>query len=179
MRERPFIVVSGLPASGKTTLARALAAAMGLPLLDKDDLLEALFDGAGRIDPAERTRLSRMSDNVFMRRAAESQGAVLVSFWRHPTLDTASGTPTAWLQTLGGRIVEVHCRCAADVAEQHFRSRRRHPGHNDAARSGDLAQQFQTLAALGPLNVGPVVSVQTDTDYDLASVLTEVRAHLR
>ena len=38
-----FVVVSGLPASGKTTLAKSLALALGLRLLDKDDILESLF----------------------------------------------------------------------------------------------------------------------------------------
>jgi predicted kinase len=35
-----LVVVSGLPASGQTTLARALAAALGMVHLDKDAFLE-------------------------------------------------------------------------------------------------------------------------------------------
>jgi hypothetical protein len=42
--DRTFVVVSGLPASGKTTLARRLADGLGLPLLDKDDILDRLFE---------------------------------------------------------------------------------------------------------------------------------------
>ena len=38
--QRPFVVISGLPGSGKTTLARRLAQALNLPLIDKDDILE-------------------------------------------------------------------------------------------------------------------------------------------
>ena len=37
-----YIVVSGPAASGKTTLGRRLGDALGLPMIDKDDLLEAL-----------------------------------------------------------------------------------------------------------------------------------------
>jgi len=37
-----YIILTGLPASGKSTLGRAVAAALGLPMLDKDDILEAL-----------------------------------------------------------------------------------------------------------------------------------------
>ena len=40
----PFVVVSGLPASGKSTLSRRLATALSLPMLDKDDILEGLFE---------------------------------------------------------------------------------------------------------------------------------------
>ena len=42
-----FVVVSGLPASGKSTLGRALAAAWALPFIDKDEILEALFEREG------------------------------------------------------------------------------------------------------------------------------------
>jgi len=38
-----YVVLSGLPASGKSTLARALSQAFFLPLLDKDQFLEALL----------------------------------------------------------------------------------------------------------------------------------------
>ena len=41
------MVLSGLPGSGKTTVARPLGEALGLPLLDKDHILEGLFESLG------------------------------------------------------------------------------------------------------------------------------------
>ena len=38
-----FVVVSGPPASGKTTLAGAIAAVLGLPLIAKDTIKQALM----------------------------------------------------------------------------------------------------------------------------------------
>ena len=40
----PLVIVSGLPASGKSTLSRGLAAALSLALIDKDVILEGLFE---------------------------------------------------------------------------------------------------------------------------------------
>jgi hypothetical protein len=38
-----FVVVSGPPASGKTTLSRAIAPVLGLPLIAKDTIKQALM----------------------------------------------------------------------------------------------------------------------------------------
>jgi adenylate kinase family enzyme len=46
--DRPFIVTSGLPGSGKTTLGRRLTAETGSVVLDKDDILEPVLDIPGR-----------------------------------------------------------------------------------------------------------------------------------
>ena len=52
-----LILVTGLPASGKSTLARALGEALKLPVLSKDDVKELLFDDVGFDSRAEKVAL--------------------------------------------------------------------------------------------------------------------------
>lgn len=50
---RPLlIVVSGLPDSGKTTLARAVGARLTVPVVERDRLAEICFDALGARSPA-------------------------------------------------------------------------------------------------------------------------------
>src|SRR4029453_4876249 len=81
---KPFVVISGLPGSGKTTLARRLAPNLGLPLIDKDDILDGLFESKGSGSAAGRRAGSRRSDAILQREATPSNGAVLSSFWHLP-----------------------------------------------------------------------------------------------
>jgi predicted kinase len=143
-----FIVVSGLPASGKTTLALRLGPALSLPVIDKDAILDRLFERDGPGDEFWRRTLSRKSDLFFEAAAIASKGAVLVSHWRVPGMRKNSGTSLAWLD---GHLINVHCVCAPEIAAARFVARKRHPGHLDANRTYDeLLEQFRELERLGP-----------------------------
>jgi adenylylsulfate kinase-like enzyme len=179
-RQIPFVVVSGLPASGKTTLARRLAPALALPLFDKDDILEGLFEGLGVGDVDWRQRLSRASDEILQRLAQHSNGAVLTSFWRKPEISNPSGTPTDWLADASQPIVEVYCLCDPEVAAARFVNRLRHPGHLDSVkRPEDVLSHFRILAATGPLGLGKLLQVDTTRAIDLNTVVSDIRRLLR
>ena len=45
-----YVVLTGPPASGKSTLSRALAGELGLPLLAKDTIKQALLGELGAAD---------------------------------------------------------------------------------------------------------------------------------
>lgn len=161
-----FVVVSGAPASGKTTVAAVLADLLGLAHLDKDAFLEALFGEETVVSLAHRAALSREADDRLFSEAQRHERAVLSSWWRHPQSRRDSGTQTSWLRQ--SPVVEVHCRCAAGTALTRFTARRRHPGHLDELRSmAALRQQFDEAERLGPLF--PDVALSLDTEQPLSA----------
>lgn len=175
----PFIVVTGLPGSGKSPLSHQLGPMLDLVVVDKEDILEASFTGSTPIDAEERFRLSRRADGDLRKRAEYLGRGILVSFWRRPELSATSGTPTEWLERLP-RVIEVHCTCAPETAASRFLARSRHPGHGDADKDpGEILAQFQDLAALGPLGVGPLVEVSTETAPAIAPVLRDIQSAAR
>ena len=44
---KPFIIILGIPTSGKINIARQLTPSQYLPLLDREDILESLFEYFG------------------------------------------------------------------------------------------------------------------------------------
>jgi predicted kinase len=176
--DKRFVIFSGLPGSGKTTLARAIAPLLGLPLIDKDDILDRLFEAKGVGDSEWRRRLSRESDAILQAeagQAAQSTGAVLASFWRLPGMPPGSGTPTEWLFDLSQLLINVRCVCPIEVAAERFTKRTRHPGHLDGLRTyAEVLASIRALPDIASLKLGEVIDVDTERAVAPDAVAREI-----
>lgn len=177
---KPFVVISGLPGSGKTTLGRRLAPVLNLPLIDKDDILDRLFESKGVGDATWRRTLSRESDVILQNEATNSHGAILASFWRVRGMPSDSGTPTDWLDAPAHHVVNVHCACELEVAASRFLRRRRHPGHLDGeSSSAEVLASLRKLTQLPPLDIGQRIEVDMSQELNVTDVVRAIRGALK
>ncbi len=165
-----FVVVSGPPGSGKTTLAPLIAAELELPLVAKDTIKDALMSVLPVPDVEASRQLGRGAVTVMLAVAAASpRGAVLESnFYR-----SVAG-PT--LGRLPGTIIEVFCRCDQAVASARYRARAgtRHAGHFDTVRTGE---ELWNDDVAEPVAGGwPVIEVNTNRPVDVGVLAQELRA---
>jgi predicted kinase len=133
-----LVLVTGPPVSGKTTLARPLAAHLGLPLLAKDTIKEALFDALGTGDRAWSRRLGAASFQVLLALLRDLPAAVVdANFYpaHGPALLAACPRP-----------IEVLCRCPPIEVERRFdqRAPSRHPGHVDHTLDQDARTKLSS-----------------------------------
>ena len=171
------LILTGIPASGKSAIGRALSEELGLEMFDKDEILEDLFNEKGVGDVHWRTALSRTADEILRERASRSESSIIVSWWHHPASILASGTPIEWLSELQGNLIEVNCICDPAIAVERFKSRIRHRGHLDQFKSStDLLAAFQQQAALGPLGIGHLIEVNTEGTVELTELLSLINS---
>jgi predicted kinase len=168
---RALVVVTGLAASGKTTVAQPLAEALDVPLVAKDVIKEALFETVGTGDHEWTWLLSRAADAALVRIAPGLDAAVLDNYWRPETIEALSTAVAA-------PIVEVYCRVDPAVAAERFLARVRHAGHGDAERDpDDVRRAAVAVASRFPIKtLGPVVEVDTASPVDIAAVAADVVA---
>jgi predicted kinase len=167
-----LIVVNGIPGAGKTTLAAPLAAELGVPVVAKDAIKEALADAVDA--PLPTTRVGALAADALWAIAAMIPGVVMVeSFW-------ATGRDERWFRRGHARIgapegVELWCDAPRDLARQRAQSRPRHRVHTDAERRDEWEE---LTAEAAPITGFPVLRVDTGRRVDLPALACEVRRHL-
>lgn len=158
------VVVTGLPGSGKTTLAEPLAARLNLPLLAKDHIKELLADHLGLGPLAES--YGRAAAHILLGLAARVPEVMLESFFW-------PGLSEPELLSLNRPLVQVHCRCDPTLARARFEQRigsgQRHPVHH-------LMEDWDRFAASGGLLDLPGTLIEVDTSG--SAVVTDVVAQV-
>jgi predicted kinase len=160
------ILVNGLPASGKSTLAVQLGQLLDCPVLTKDALKEPFGELLG--GRADSARLGALAMDTLWRLAAETDGGVIVDavlprsrdldHVRHGLL--AAGSP---------RTVELWCEVPVGLAQARFRARE--PSRADVHRGWD-----DTLATMEPLGAWPLIRVDTTQAVDFDALVQQLGA---
>ncbi len=171
-----LIIVSGPPASGKTTIGRRLAAELRLPFFDKDSLKELLADDMHVTGLTWSKTLGGASfDLLYV--IAERQLAAGCSVLLEGNFSGAQ--PTSRFQSIieqsGACTIQVNVRADGDLLIERYREREesgeRHPIHVDRPRSQiDSFRSGLMRGELPPLDLGGDVITVDTTDFDTVDI---------
>lgn len=168
-----WVILAGLPGTGKSTLARAVAARLDGIVLDKDRVREALF-------PGELTDYSREQDDLCVRAMLEA-AAYLTNqhrvefifidgrtFSRHEQINEVVQAA----EQAGARWRILHVTCSDAVAEARLRrSDPENPAKNrNAALYRDIKNRFEAIE---------YPKLEVDTTQGVDAVVEDVCRYLK
>jgi predicted kinase len=181
----PLVIVTGPPASGKTTLGREVAGRLGMPFLYKDGIKETLFDTLGWSD-REWSRMLGSATYALLFQLLEMELVVGRALVIESNFDAERDGPRflALYQRYGFRPVQLCCVTDGAVLLERFRSRaatnERHPGHVETPNMAEF-EPVLVCGRLDPLPLdGPIIEVNT-TDFaqvDAVAIAREVLVKL-
>lgn len=179
----PIVVVSGPPASGKTTLATVIAEELGLPLIGKDPIKERLYDALGPGDREWSMRLGRATYPLlfdFLAQELRARRPVVIEGTFGP--EYANREFASLHRRWPFSALQLHCKASPEVLLARYAERApsRHPGHLDASIGEDVATKLRD-GSWAPLNlIGDYLEVDTTTFPAnwYASALQVAREHV-
>lgn len=180
-----LIVVCGLPATGKSSLAEELRDELGWPLFAKDRFKELLYDSVERDPDAftreESTAIGKQAIALLLDVASEllRHGvSCIVEANFLPQLGPTDLVPL--LASSRGR--QVHCSIPAELVLERYRERanagERHPVHVDEGAEAELMERIETGGGKPLLLDVPLIEVDSTNGWnpDLARIVAFCRA---
>lgn len=179
------ILITGHPATGKTTLARILAQELGLPLLHRDGLKETLADTLGCADDAWSLKLGAATWELLyhlVETLLRAQVSHVVESNFSPT--HASGRWQQLYTCYSPQILQLRCEADPDLVLTRFHARvaagDRHPIHRYSTDSAGYRTVLEQ-GHLGWIDVpGERIAIDTGAlaKADYHTVATQLRPYL-
>jgi predicted kinase len=185
MSRTVLILVTGLPCTGKSTLANRLARDLGLPLVGRDDIKEVLFDNLGWKDRDWSKKLGIASWHLLYYFVelllATGQSFVVENYFK-------SDFDTQKFRQLRARYdfqaLQIRCTTDGETLFERFKRRsetgERHRGHTDHQNYAEFEQQLMA-GTCDMLDIGGETLDVDTTDLaslDYAALLTAVKRRL-
>ncbi len=174
---RRAVLVNGVPASGKSSLARDLAAATGWPLLALDTIKEPFLQHLGGADRAGNRVLGRAAYQAVFASVRDfpAGSTVIVDAWFgfEPEEVLAGHLALAGIS----QVAEVWCHAPPEEVGRRYAARLgdRLPGHPGA----EYVPELVALAGRArPLDIGALREVETVGAVDLAGIVGWLRGVL-
>lgn len=187
MAKPVLILISGAPATGKTLLARRLAEALPVPVIERDAIKETLFDTLGVGDREWSKKLGGASFALFYLTVE-----TILTAGRSVIAEAAFHRPysTRWLARVRERfdiqVFELHCHADSHTLFHRYmrrsRTSERHAGHHTGMSAEAQAREWRRqYPVYDPLTDGAERFRIDTTDFaavDYAAIVARVRAAL-
>jgi len=169
-----FIIISGAPASGKTTLANQLSKKLNVPAISKDDIKISLAESI----PGEglewsmnigKASIELLKKYVFL--MAQGRDTIIIESAFIKKFDSVFLNDPIFGKS---KVVQLHCRVNQELQEHRFQERlasgKRHPCHQDHLRGNEFIKKAKA-GVYDPLEIKQTLIVDTGSEYKLDEIV--------
>ncbi|HLM83724.1 MAG TPA: AAA family ATPase [Candidatus Bathyarchaeia archaeon] len=150
-----LVIVSGLPAAGKTTLATSIAEKFNFPLISADTIKEVMWNTMGHeFDFDFSDKLGRTAFELLFHfiELSLSKGVSLV-VEAHFSPEINNERINELKEDYGSQLIQIYCDCETEVLRKRFKERMKkdsyHKGHRHTI---SLYGEDKVLNSLGTKN---------------------------
>lgn len=173
-----LIIFTGLPGTGKTTLASRLANKLNYLFLSKDAYKEILFDVLGVKDRDWSKQIGKAAIEILfldVQSALQANQSIVIESNFKPEFENSR--LEEFIKKFDIKVLQVLCKADGEALVKRFteraRSTKRHPGHNDI----NSLEEFRPILLKGridPLDIPDTIEIDT-SDWNKVNedVLTE------
>jgi predicted kinase len=179
-----LILVTGLPASGKSHLAQLLSDDLGIALISKDGIKEVLFDTVGVRDREWSKKLGRATFSLLdyvTEEQLKAGNSIILESPLNPEFE--NNKFQQWQKDYGFKAVQIICQADGNVLFERFKVRAsaggRHAGHQDAENLDEFEQILHSPTGEQRIDIDSVILTINTTDFekvDYRAILKEVGA---
>ena len=176
-----WLIITGPPAAGKTTLARRIAPDLRLPLFEKDAFKDMLYQTLGFGDKNWSRKIGQSAINMMFLTADQMLGAGASVITESNFYRQFNSERVAELADRAEvRVLQIHCSAPPNVLVKRNADRiapaNHRPGHH-VMPSEELLGGIES-GTWEPLNVpSKIIHVDTSGNFDYANLLLSIHEH--
>jgi len=179
------VIISGLPATGKTSIGKMLSEDFELPFISKDGIKELLFDSLGYKDRECSKKLGKSTYPImyyFVESELKAQRSFIIESNFDPSFD--NDIFTRFKEAYLCDFLIINCITDGQVLYRRFVERadsgERHPGHQDHLNHEEFKESLLSGVSK-TLDIGATIINVDTTDFEqvnLIKVKNYIEKHL-